>query len=131
MKKIKGFGNKYTIDRKGTVYSNGVPMKARTHRRSRYKRVNLRHKGLSKTVEVHRLVGKTFLGSSKRKSQYNHENGDKNNNSVSNLSKVTPSENSLHARRTGLYGRYVRQHLRKGRIVVRTHYRRTHAKKKK
>lgn len=47
---------------------------------------------------VHRLVGKTFLPNPEGKPQINHKNGNKLDNSLSNLEWATAAENSNHAK---------------------------------
>lgn len=51
---------------------------------------------------VHRLVGETFLSNPDEKPVINHKDGNRLNNSLSNLEWVTRSENTQHAVRTGL-----------------------------
>ena len=57
-----------------------------------------------KTVYVHRLVAKEFIPNknAKKYTQVNHIDGIKAHNEVSNLEWVTPSENVVHAFKTGL-----------------------------
>lgn len=59
--------------------------------------------GKPKKVKVHRLVAKLFLGEPPEgKTLINHVDGNKQNNSVSNLEWCDYLENNEHARRTGL-----------------------------
>lgn len=59
----------------------------------------LKHYG----VPIHRLVATTFIPNTDSKKTFvNHIDGDKQNNRVSNLEWVTPSENCTHAYQTGL-----------------------------
>lgn len=56
-----------------------------------------------KDIPVHRIVATTFIPNTDSKKIFvNHKDGDKQNNNVSNLEWVTPSENCTHAYQTGL-----------------------------
>lgn len=67
-----------------------------------YKTVGLRKANKSKMLKVHRLVAEAFIPNPKALPQVNHIDGDKTNNSVSNLEWCTAKENVDHARTTGL-----------------------------
>lgn len=58
--------------------------------------------GSKRRLYAHRLVAEYYIPNPGKKSQVNHKDGNKNNNSVSNLEWVTPSENQQHALRDEL-----------------------------
>lgn len=60
--------------------------------------------GTSKCLYVHRLMAKAFIPNPENKPHINHKDGNKNNNSLSNLEWCTPSENNQHAIDNGLRG---------------------------
>lgn len=62
-----------------------------------YKFVSLRRDGEYYQRYVHRLVAQTFIPNPENKPEVNHKDGDKTNNTVSNLEWVTPHENQLHS----------------------------------
>ena len=51
---------------------------------------------------VHRLIALTFIPNPNNKDFVNHIDGNKLNNNVDNLEWATPSENTIHAVKTGL-----------------------------
>ena len=67
-----------------------------------YERVGLSSNNENKKFLVHRLVAEAFIDNPENKPQVNHIDGNKLNNSVSNLEWVTNAENQKHAWKTGL-----------------------------
>ena len=61
-----------------------------------YLRVYLYKNGKRKHHKVHRLVAHAFIPNPEHKSQVNHIDGNKKNNSVTNLEWATDEENKLH-----------------------------------
>lgn len=105
IKDINGYKGKYAITEDGRVFSyprqgsstHGL-WKAACIDRNGYKTIGL----MGKSYYIARLVAKTFIPNPENKAQVNHIDGDTLNNNVSNLEWNTPSENILHAYRTGL-----------------------------
>jgi hypothetical protein len=62
----------------------------------------MKGKGESITCDVHRLAAKTFIDNPDNLPEVNHKDGDKLNNSMSNLEWITSSGNKIHAYKNGL-----------------------------
>jgi len=75
---------------KPLVYKKGYPM------------VGIFKDGVTKKAYIHRLVAQTFIPNPENKQQVNHKDGNKQNNTASNLEWCTQSENIQHAFKTGL-----------------------------
>lgn len=96
----------YSVDEDGNVYSHNwsktTKMKLRTNKNG-YVRLGFAHAPNKKRYAfVHRIMWETFKGDIPSGLQVNHIDGDKTNNSLSNLELLTPSENRKHAFRIGL-----------------------------
>ncbi len=82
-------GKVYLQEGGSTRNSNGYPT------------VNL--PGVIRTLQIHRLIALAWIPNNEpQRWQVNHKDGNKSNFKISNLEWVTPSENNLHACRTGL-----------------------------
>lgn len=114
---IDGFNGRYALSNYGDVRSNAriVPAGTSTRRIEEsilkqqvgyggYKCVYLRKSTGEKNVclYVHRLVAIHFILNSSDKQYVNHIDGNKHNNTASNLEWVTKSENSIHAIKLGV-----------------------------
>lgn len=92
----------YFVDSEGKVFSkNGKEKKAFVGDRG-YVNVILWENNRPKTFLVHRLIAKAFIPNPENKPCVNHIDGNKTNNTLSNLEWVTYSENTLHALETKL-----------------------------
>jgi hypothetical protein len=67
-----------------------------------YYMVSIRYGKISKPYRVHRLIAETFIPNTENKSNINHINGIKTDNSINNLEWCTQKENMIHAFNTGL-----------------------------
>lgn len=111
---IKGLEGYYSITKSGKVFSeprDNVPNKYSKKRNEIkicissngycYFKAWINNK--SKHISLHRALAKTFIPNPLNKPYINHKDGNKANNSLSNLEWVTPKENSVHAWNMGLY----------------------------
>jgi trehalose/maltose hydrolase-like predicted phosphorylase len=100
-KTIKGYEDLYEVNNIGEVKSirRNISLKPGINR---YARVVLQKGGDKKNYSVHRLVAQAFLSTYSEKLQINHIDGNRLNNTVSNLECVTASQNCRHAHETGL-----------------------------
>lgn len=91
--------NEYTFDpENGVVFGkHGRPFKKRTS--GGYVTVHSHGKHIG---QAHRMIWEHVHGAIPEGMEINHKNGVKWDNRISNLELVTPSENCLHAYRTGL-----------------------------
>lgn len=116
-KTINGFNGWYQVSNSGKVKSlpkevvmrNGTirPMKSKEIKQRKNNRgyhiVDLYNDGEKKTVLVHRLVMESFRPNDDiTRNQVNHEDGDKSNNRLTNLSWTSQSENMQHSYDTNL-----------------------------
>lgn len=67
-----------------------------------YRIIYLHKDAQKEKFTIHRLVATAFICNTENKTDINHINGIKSDNSIYNLEWVTKSENTLHAYRTGL-----------------------------
>ena len=114
-KDIPGYEDLYRISNLGRVKSlrryvpckNGMRvvrekiLRLSVHRDG-YLKVELRKNAVGEHPMVHRLVALAFIPNPDNKTQVNHIDGVKSNNSVKNLEWCNQSENQLHAYKSGL-----------------------------
>ena len=105
-KDVVGYEGLYQVSNLGRVKSlprestKGKTLKNRIIKG--YYTVHLSKFGVSKDKLVHILVAEAFIDNPNRLKYINHIDGNKLNNTVSNLEWCTASYNSLHAYATGL-----------------------------
>lgn len=100
--KVNGFP-KYSVSSSGNVRNDSTGrMKELFVDTKGYLSVDLYSHGERKRFRVSRLVGEAFIDNPESKPQINHIDGNKLNNSVSNLEWVTAQENVRHAFDNGL-----------------------------
>ena len=93
----------YSISNDGQVRNDKTNKILSQSTQQDYKHVTLNINGKAKRMKVHRLVAQTFLENPENKPYVNHKDGNRSNNNVNNLEWVTPSENTQHAVKTGLF----------------------------
>lgn len=95
---IFGYNGKYEISTWGRVF-NTVTGKYMIPQETEkgYLRVDLYDfEGVRKHHKIHRLVAQAFIANPENKPQINHKDGNKQNNSITNLEWVTDEENKAH-----------------------------------
>lgn len=96
----------YIINEQGDIISfkRSQPRKlVRSIDKDGYIKVNITSKdGKNRRTFLHRLIAQTFIPNPENKSQVNHIDGIKTNNSINNLEWCTSKENVIHAVKTKL-----------------------------
>lgn len=104
-KQIEGY-DKYFISKDGvvkTVYKNGKEyIHKKRLNKDGYVKVTLTKRGIAKDYGMHRLVALHFIKNPNNFETVNHEDGNKENNNVSNLKWMNRSNQMKHAYRLGL-----------------------------
>lgn len=93
----------YELSMDGTVRNSitGKILKPNLHHQGYYN-IWLRNGRCKKVVLIHRLIAEHFIPNPDGKPFINHIDGNKTNNTISNLEWCTSSENAIHARRLGM-----------------------------
>lgn len=99
---LDGKETNYSISDDGEVRKDATNYILKQSLQQGYKFVTLLINGKQKRMRVHRLVAETFIPNPENKPYVNHIDGKRDNNNLSNLEWVTPSENTRHAVETGL-----------------------------
>lgn len=102
-KDVVGYEGIYKVSSNGEIYST-ISKKnlCETKSSTGYFHVQLYLNHKAKTINVHTIVADAFLPEKEGCPEINHKDGNKANNSVGNLERVSKSENAKHAIRTGL-----------------------------
>ena len=102
--RVRSLDRKYTISRER--YHGGINKKGKIitgyKGEKHYCQVCLFREGKKSYAQIHRMVAEAFIPNPENKRQVNHKDGIKQNNVVTNLEWVTPSENILHSFEAGL-----------------------------
>lgn len=97
IKPINNYEETYFISNCGKVFNKSKRLKT-YFTKTGYECVKLSGKHFT----IHRLVAEHFIDNPFNKPEVNHIDGNKSNNTVSNLEWVTSSENKQHAKQLGL-----------------------------
>lgn len=105
-KEVKDFEERFLVSSLGRIKSKKTSKILKLFKHSHgYLHFSTRiggRSGKSYCFKVHRLVAQAFVGNSEGKPFVNHIDGDKTNNSHTNLEWCTNKENVVHAFKTGL-----------------------------
>ena len=96
---IEGFNGKYQVSSWGRIRNaeTGTVLKPYQNKKGYFK-VGLSFGGKSVKKRVNRIVAMAFIENPDNLPQVNHKDGNKQNNSVSNLEWVTDGRNKEHAK---------------------------------
>ena len=96
-KDIEGYEGRYQVSNLGRVkrVTTGRILKS-CKNRGGYLYVNLCKQGVVSNKRIHRLVAQAFIPNPENKSDINHIDEDKTNNTVTNLEWTTRKENLNH-----------------------------------
>ena len=101
----------YAIDTDGAVYSHKSSRYLTQHKHNHgYRVVSLSEDGCTIQMLTHRLVAMTYIPNPDNLPTVNHIDGDKTNNSVSNLEWMSYKDNNQHAIDTGLTTKQSNKH---------------------
>ena len=107
---IDGYEGRYAVSNFGeifSVYKNGKVVALRqAKQRDGYHLVRLYKKAQQQDRLVSRIVAEHFIENPNNYKEVNHKDGDKSNNSYSNIEWCTRSQNMTHAIKMGLAKRF-------------------------
>lgn len=92
---IKEYPN-YSVSNFGNVKNNITQKILKLCKKGGYYNISLTNETGKKTFKVHRLVALSFIENPENKSDVNHEDKNKLNNNISNLTWMTRKENNQH-----------------------------------
>lgn len=98
---VKGFEGLYWINENGDVYSKRKRFLVAHKDRYGYLKLGLSKNGNRYWFTIHRLVALNFIDNPNKKPCVNHIDGNKLNNSTSNLEWCTVTENNRHSWKIG------------------------------
>lgn len=122
-KTIEGYEGKYLVNAQGQIWSiSQKKVMSLQLGGNGYYKVGLWKNGVKHRYIVHRIVAEHFIDNPRNKPQVNHIDGNKLNNTASNLEWRTPKENSQHAFGTGLRKAHYKNVARKFGATSQYHY---------
>lgn len=105
-KAVPGTNGFIEVSNEGRIRSllRGSPRVLKTQTDSKgYHRIRVTIDGQKRTYKLHREVAKAFIPNPGKLPQVNHKDGNKDNNSTSNLEWITNRDNAHHAIENGLW----------------------------
>lgn len=124
-KDVLGFEGRFQISNKGVLKNIQTNKILKQHvSKKGYATIATKVNGKNYCFRVHRLVAIAFIDNVENKSEVNHKDSDKLNNSIDNLEWVTPKENIHHSiiNNTHVMPPVTKALSEEDRLFIKTHY---------
>ncbi|MEB9013982.1 HNH endonuclease [Bacillus cereus] len=112
LKDVVECGDNYEVSTLGNIRNKVTLRVLKPYTMKGYKRIKISKDNKKKSYLLHRLVALTFIDNPSNHPEVNHKDGNKNNNTLTNLEWCTRTDNLKHAYATNLKSHVGERHPR-------------------